>query len=68
MLHDEITSRVLTAAMKVHTGLGAGCLESTYDARLRYQLTKDGIVPVHLASSCPEQQASVSSVPPWWRF
>jgi hypothetical protein len=51
MLHDEITSRVLTAAMKVHTALGAGCLESTYDACLRYQLTKDGIVFEHQTAS-----------------
>jgi len=43
MLHDAITERVLGAAMKVHTALGAGCLESTYDACLRYQLTKEGI-------------------------
>jgi GxxExxY protein len=43
MLHDAITERVLGAAMKVHTALGAGCLESTYDACIRYQLTKDGI-------------------------
>jgi hypothetical protein len=47
MLHDEITSRVLTAAMKVHTALGAGCLESTCDSCLRYQLAKDGIVFEH---------------------
>ena len=47
MLHDAITERVLSAAMKVHTALGAGCLESTYDACLRYQLTKDGIAFEH---------------------
>jgi len=43
MLHEAITERVLTAAMKVHSALGAGCLESTYDACLQYQLTKDGV-------------------------
>ena len=43
MLHEAITARVLAAAMKVHTALGAGCLESTYDACLRYQLSKDGV-------------------------
>ena len=47
VLHDAITERVLSAAMKVHTALGAGCLESTYDACLRYQLTKDGIAFEH---------------------
>jgi GxxExxY protein len=47
MLHDAITEQVLGAAMKVHSALGAGCLESTYDACLRYQLTKDGIAFEH---------------------
>jgi len=47
MLHDAITDRVIGAAMRVHTALGAGCLESTYDACLRYQLTKDGIAFEH---------------------
>jgi GxxExxY protein len=47
MLHDAITERVLGAAMKVHSALGAGCLESTYDACLRHQLSKDGIAFEH---------------------
>jgi GxxExxY protein len=38
-----ITERILGAAMKVHTALGAGCLESTYDACLRNQLAEDGL-------------------------
>jgi len=47
MLHAAITEKVLSAAMKVHTALGAGCLESTYDACLRYQLAKDGVAFEH---------------------
>ena len=47
MLHEAITERVLGAAMKVHSALGAGCLESTYDACLRYQLTKDCVAFEH---------------------
>jgi GxxExxY protein len=42
-LHVAITERILGAAIRVHTALGAGCLESTYDACLRYQLAKDGL-------------------------
>ena len=42
-LHVAITEKILGAAMKVHTALGAGCLESTYDACLRYQLAEDGL-------------------------
>ena len=42
-LHAAITERVLGSALKVHTALGAGCLESTYDACLCYQLAADGI-------------------------
>jgi len=47
MLHDAITEGVLGAAMNVHTVVGAGCLESAYDACFRYQLTKDGIAFEH---------------------
>jgi GxxExxY protein len=36
MLHDAITEKVLGAAMKVHTAIGAA-------ACLCYQLTKDGL-------------------------
>jgi len=46
-LHAAITERVLGAALKVHTAIGAGCLESTCDACLCYQLAKDGIVFTH---------------------
>ncbi len=49
MLHEAITEKVLSAAMKVHSALGAGCLESTYDACLRYQLAKDGVTFEHQA-------------------
>jgi hypothetical protein len=42
-LHAAITEKVLGAALRVHTELGAGCLESTYDACLRYQLVSDGV-------------------------
>jgi len=42
-LHVALTEKILGAAMKVHSALGAGCLESTYDACLRYQLGKDGL-------------------------
>ena len=46
-LHAGITDRILSAALKVHSALGAGCLESTYDACLCYQLRKDGISFTH---------------------
>jgi GxxExxY protein len=46
-LHAAITERVLGAALKVHSALGAGCLESTYDACLRFQLVNDGINFMH---------------------
>ncbi len=46
-LHSAITERILGAAFKVHTTLGAGCLESTYDACLCYQLVEDGIAFTH---------------------
>jgi len=46
-LHAAITEKILAAALKVHTQLGAGCLESTYGACLCHQLTTDGITFAH---------------------
>ena len=40
---NEITGKILTAAYKVHTALGPGLLESSYQACLKYELTKAGL-------------------------
>jgi GxxExxY protein len=51
---NEITGQIVDAAMKVHTALGPGLLESTYEACLMYELSKRGLtvqnqvpLPVH---------------------
>jgi GxxExxY protein len=43
MTNDTMTERIIGSALKVHTGLGAGCLESTYHVCLAYQLPEDGL-------------------------
>jgi len=43
MENDTLTERVIAAAMKVHSAIGAGCLESTYHACLEYQFRVDGV-------------------------
>jgi GxxExxY protein len=43
MLHESITERILKAAIKVHTALGAGMLESTYHTCLQYELGVEGL-------------------------
>ena len=43
MRHETITKRILDAAIKVHTALGPGLLESTYQTCLHYQFTTDGL-------------------------
>jgi GxxExxY protein len=40
---NETSQIVIGTAMKVHTALGAGILESAYDACLFYELTKAGL-------------------------
>jgi GxxExxY protein len=40
---QQISHAVITAAMKVHTELGPGLLESTYTACLQYELAAAGI-------------------------
>lgn len=43
MQHDQTTHRVIEAAMKVHSALGAGMLESTYHACLHYEFAANGL-------------------------
>ena len=40
---NEITGRVIGAAMKVHSALGPGLLESAYEACLVHELRKQGL-------------------------
>jgi GxxExxY protein len=43
MKDEEITGVIISAAMKVHSELGPGLLESAYEACLCYELRKRGI-------------------------
>jgi GxxExxY protein len=43
MLHEDITRRIIDAAMRVHTALGAGLLESTYATCLLHELELTGL-------------------------
>jgi GxxExxY protein len=43
MLHEDVTERVIAAAVKVHSALGAGLLESTYSACLLHELRLAGL-------------------------
>jgi len=47
MERNEITGQIVDAAMKVHTKLGPGVLESAYEACLVYELRKRGIKAVN---------------------
>lgn len=40
---NEITGKIVDAAMKVHTVLGPGLLESAYEASLAYELDQRGL-------------------------
>jgi GxxExxY protein len=41
--YDELTHKIIGCAMKVHTALGPGLLESAYAACLEYELKKAGL-------------------------
>ena len=43
MIANELSGRAIGLAMKVHTALGPGLLESTYEACLEYELKKAGL-------------------------
>lgn len=40
---EGIASKIVAAAMKVHTALGPGLLESAYQKCMEYELRRDGI-------------------------
>jgi len=40
---NEITGEIIDAAMKVHTHLGPGLLESAYEACLEFELNRRGL-------------------------
>jgi GxxExxY protein len=40
---EEIAAKIVTAAIKVHTALGPGLLESAYQKCIQYELQKDGL-------------------------
>jgi GxxExxY protein len=44
LIQEELTHRIIQAAMRVHTVLGPGLLESTYEACLMHQLSKNGMI------------------------
>ncbi len=42
MDNNQITGAIVDSAMKVHTALGPGLLESAYEACMKHELTKRG--------------------------
>ena len=40
---NQISGEIIDAAMKVHTALGPGLLESAYEGCLKHELTKRGL-------------------------
>ena len=55
---NQITGQIVDAAMKVHTVLGPGLLESAYEACLAYELRKRGLT-VQTQVECPIQYEEV---------
>jgi GxxExxY protein len=42
MLHEDVTGAIISSAMKVHSALGPGLLESAYEVCLAYELGSTG--------------------------
>ncbi|MGL4882146.1 MAG: GxxExxY protein, partial [Waterburya sp.] len=43
MRENDVAKEIVDAAYKIHTGLGAGLLESVYEAVMAYELGKRGL-------------------------
>ena len=41
---NAVTGEIIDSALKVHTDLGPGCLESTYEACLAFELRRRGLL------------------------
>jgi hypothetical protein len=59
---QQISHEVVTAAMKVHTELGAGLLESAYLACLKFELEAAGL---HAATQVPLPASNLILVIGW---
>jgi GxxExxY protein len=44
---ERVATEIVDAAFKIHTKLGAGLLESAYEALMIYELTKRGLTVQH---------------------
>ena len=44
MKENDVAREVVDAAFKIHTRLGAGLLESVYEAVMAYELRKRGLI------------------------
>lgn len=42
-MHEQLTERIIGAAIEVHRALGPGLLESAYEACLCHELSKQGV-------------------------
>jgi GxxExxY protein len=58
MINQEITRKIITAAMRIHTKLGRGLLESAYREFLFYDLVREGL-NVEKEKTIPVQYAGV---------
>jgi GxxExxY protein len=55
MTENEIGDMIIASALKIHTALGPGLLESAYETCLLYELEKQGLpvrrqalIPIHM--------------------
>ncbi len=44
MIHQELTEKIIGCAIRVHSNLGPGLLESSYEECLAYELSKHGLI------------------------
>jgi len=59
MIDKNVTEKIIGCAMRVHTALGPGLLESVYESALAYELNKSGFT-VEIQKAIPVQYDSIT--------
>ena len=63
MEDNELTGKIIQAAMQIHTAPGPGLLESAYEACLEYELKMPSICETAMLGKATDHCGGITNVP-----